>query len=650
MFRTRFLPVAALAVLVTALSLQHSLTLGRLSFLPTYDDTVYMRSSLELLDKLNSGTFANYLGSIWLGGHHSGLFSALGSLGYMLIGRYDVSPYISLALPLFLVLYLTVRQMGKIEDWASWLFLIVLAMLPLFQLSVAEFRPDFFWGLFLTYGGFRFVFTWLKVENDSPKPSILLPSAVFALGSVLKPMALIASISLLIGFALVPLILAVLLRVVDTTPRLIQAAQYAGKFIGLTILLQIVFLIPYSQMIRDYTVLNLFQVAHLWGEDLPLFDKLLYYPRVSLKVFAISGLSLLAGIWILATLVAAKKRSIEASTALIAAAGLIMVAYVPSTVVRNKSIFLGAPFLGAIFWSIVFLYPVARRIGTVFVPGVLAALLLVVVYRPFDVSAIMSRKSADLIALDRDKRAVLDATIKLAQASADSNFLPRPGGTKLFVNTAGTFDHGLWAYETQRQRIPSSSAGDLISSDFPPALEQALSSHIVVLPRLDAPGLLTNFPSTATIEPLADALQKDGMFEPVSGVPESMRVYVRKDLLVRAQAGRGWRASEGPYPAQGLPVVRWMTEPNAEIKISSSRDFVGTLYLDCRAGGADQKVTLSIDDGSDITATYKSIFSEVEIPAHLTANRLHRLSIKTEAKPGLIILCRSFRLGKVDQR
>jgi hypothetical protein len=259
----------------------------------------------------------------------------------------------------------------------------------------------------------------------------------------------------------------------------------------------------------------------------------------------------------------------------------------------------------------------------------------------------MSRKSADLIAQDRDKRAVLDATIKLAQASVDSDFLPRPGGTKLFVNTAGTFDHGLWAYETQRQRIPSSSAGDLISSDFPLALEQALSSHIVVLPRLDASGLLTNFPSTATIEPLADAVQKAGMFEPVSGVPESMRVYVRKDLLIRAQAGRGWRASEGPYPAQGLPVVRWMTEPNAEIKISSSRDFVGTLHLDCRAVGADQKVALSIDDGSEITATYKSNFSEVEIPAHLTSNRLHRLSIKAEAKPGLIILCRSIRLGKV---
>src|SRR4029077_19028322 len=102
-----------LTIMTSLVSLNSSLSQGRLSFLATYDDVIYMTDSLKLLDLLQHKGFLAFTISILNDTYHSGLFSGFGAIGYLLFGLHDWAPYIALSFLTFLTFALIFQRISE---------------------------------------------------------------------------------------------------------------------------------------------------------------------------------------------------------------------------------------------------------------------------------------------------------------------------------------------------------------------------------------------------------------------------------------------------------------------------------------------------------------------------------------------------------
>jgi hypothetical protein len=152
-FARRRLPGwALLTALVTALVVNYSFSVGRLSQDLAYDDLVYFNDGLRRLDVLYARGLLGLLRDYRAMPPHSPYSSLLAMTSFAVFGIQEWAPYAGNALLLFLSLAAVSCLLRDVPAAARALGLVLLCTTPLVLRGIGDFRPDIASGLFTALG------------------------------------------------------------------------------------------------------------------------------------------------------------------------------------------------------------------------------------------------------------------------------------------------------------------------------------------------------------------------------------------------------------------------------------------------------------------------------------------------------------------
>lgn len=606
----RILGWMALATLFTLGTIQFSFHHYRLLCPAMCDDVSYFLDGLDRLEEFHRRGLIGLLQSGWSHPPHSVFSSLVAAVSFGILGVHDWAPYAGNAVIIFVLIGFTDRLLHGTRSWIKVAALAFLAVLPMTQKMVYEFRPDLAVGLVLAMGIVMLLSSSAVASSFRRR---LLIGLVFGVALLVKPTMFPYSTVLFVG----SLGLAML------SDRLLEKPSWRTLFsryavIFLTILLVA---IPYyaanGKGIMGYIYSTLAgRHSDVWKYHGSMTDHLLYYltGAASKEMLDRYGI-LIAALGIVGMgFVIARRR--QADLVRLAAYGVAtLLAFAVPTLTQSKSGFYGTTFyLLAVFGAIgslrlIFAAEEAqirwpRRVIGI---GVIGLSLLLLMLPPQRVSWGTP---------DDDRIGTLKRTFADILTTLDAQ--RTRGMPTVFVTREAQYV-SVWSlnWYARAQGFPFRFTGPCLWSDldqYRTAMEQA---HFVLAFETEQP--FRQFVSELCAPATLALARSHRDFVAVKSFPSfDGTVY----HLFQNVAFTGWKAldgldaEEGPYPQWNLPVLRWGTGPCTRLSIEARSEFPLRLGLSCLSRVPDQSLTVLLD-GSPIFRHALPVdpkFTEFEIP------------------------------------
>ena len=139
---------AATAAFVAYLALSRSVSVGRLSIPPWYDDVVYLGDAQIFLHAIPHQSLLFNVYSLL--DQHSPLTTLMGALGYLLPVKGDLGPYLISSGLIAALLLNCAWILRRSPLFLSVGLLCLIGCVPVVRLCATEFRPEFAWGVLLS--------------------------------------------------------------------------------------------------------------------------------------------------------------------------------------------------------------------------------------------------------------------------------------------------------------------------------------------------------------------------------------------------------------------------------------------------------------------------------------------------------------------
>lgn len=152
-FRHGVVAALALSLFFTLFCVQWSLTRGRLSQDPTYDDSMYMFEAGRRLAVFDEQGLVAYVANLYRDPPHAPFTDFGAELAFAVFGLHDWVPYVFVNGPTIFLLLLSIAYFAQGVSLRARIVLMSLALtVPFVVVGVHEFRPDFPGALFTALG------------------------------------------------------------------------------------------------------------------------------------------------------------------------------------------------------------------------------------------------------------------------------------------------------------------------------------------------------------------------------------------------------------------------------------------------------------------------------------------------------------------
>jgi hypothetical protein len=586
-----------LAVLFTAILINHSIVRGRLANPPLYDDTVYLADGAKRLNDLYTGGFQHLLSSYTSDPPHSPFSAFLAMTGFLVFGLHEWAPYamnglLAVAYLLFVNHLLHgVRAPPKI---ACSLFLF---SVPLCGYAVTEFRPDHACALATSAGCFLLL---QRPFLTAGFRRVALIGSLFGLAFLIKPST--SPATLVIFFA--TLFLAAVTDWLTCKP--VPTAKAGIIRIVLTVLLSIGIAMVYYSVGWSQTVGYIREVmfgAHksVWRTPGSASFHLTYY------LTGLGGTAMLGNmLWFLivppALVAAIYIRRRRRSEIVRAAAFVLLVGgtFVIAAANQTKSAFLGLTFQTSLlllaFLSLRQLL-VFNRLHHPHTPwaSVLVVLLVAcgVLNFTWPLFGTFQEHDPGLVRARHDLIYSIYDTIVASKPPVQSRILVV--GIGAVTPEAYDFFSIRDGHRLQFFTLDSPDLADYLSA--------VQRSDYVILSERETGCTATYMLQYQMLDPLLAHLRSNAAFEQLAYVPFSdtgkgFRIFSRKakDGFAPGMRLGGFGPIEGPYPQWNLPLVRWSHGSESTITVSRDRAMAATFHARFTTPIPDLTVQILLND------------------------------------------------------
>ncbi len=199
-FRQGVIAALLLAVGYTLFCVQWSLSRGRLSQDPTYDDSMYLFEAGRRLAVLYERGFVAYLANLYRDAPHAPFTDFGAELSFGIFGLHDWVPYVFVNGPTIAVLLLAIAYFMRSVRLRARIAMMAFALtIPFVVVGVHEFRPDFPGALFTALGISLVIEAALHHTGPAREKQFLAGGFFFGLALVTKAVFFVHTLTMEAG-------------------------------------------------------------------------------------------------------------------------------------------------------------------------------------------------------------------------------------------------------------------------------------------------------------------------------------------------------------------------------------------------------------------------------------------------------------------
>jgi hypothetical protein len=623
----KLVAVLIVAPIFSAIILHRSISDGRLSACPKYDDVSYLVAGAARMREYLTGGLSSIINGWFTHVPHSPYSEGVSLLGFLLFGIEDWAPYIINTGFCFLFLWAILSCFGRINLIVSIAICIAASCIPLAGSGINEIRPDFMCSLLIATATLRTVSGRFFKRSNSFQ---IFTSTIFGAALLVKPT--VAPSTLILQTACITV--AIVAEFLSDTP--VDLRKKIGgsllRFYIPSILLALIYFIPGLKYIANYIYEVLFssqKSAWMLGARYTKWDHIFYYlngtgAQCMLGVFAmVSYLLLAAGLAAVASL--GRKQWWVRYLSIMAP---LVPMYLIITVTETKTQYFGLTFF--IYLILAACFTVGKFVTFSTTLGARARKMTLAILVVLCFANVIAFRYPD-ICNDPDPKVRRREDV-IVQELANIFEHARSDAPSVFFLTTGNINPEVVAYTVFKDGATMHGKFDGFTTDLSKLLNKIALNDFVVTSVDSTPNVAGFFPSTKLRNPCIDMLRKDSSYIELAQFSMPKGKYL---LFQRLQPFCGFKPvsgmAESRVPREGNQdsQTAYVTNaPSAELAVYSTEEKRWKMLVHLKAG---EKMQLTCKlDGKEIGLfNVQKDFSEQMIDFDLKPG-LHKIFLSTK--------------------